>query len=37
MWNRQRVAAEAEQRLREVERTDPDSFIPRLPDALPAA
>jgi ATP-binding cassette subfamily B protein len=37
MWNRQRVAAEAEQRLREVESTDPDSFIPRLPDALPAA
>ncbi|MBN8996369.1 MAG: ABC transporter ATP-binding protein/permease [Rhizobiales bacterium] len=37
MWNRQRVAAEAEQRLREVEESDPDSFIPRLPDALPAA
>ena len=37
MWNRQRVAAEAEERLREVESTDPDSFIPRLPDALPAA
>jgi ATP-binding cassette subfamily B protein len=37
MWNRQRVAAEVVERLREVERTDPESFIPRLPDALPAA
>jgi len=37
MWNRQRVAAEAEQRLREVEDSDPDAFIPHLPDALPAA
>jgi ATP-binding cassette subfamily B protein len=29
MWNRQRVAAEAEERLREVEETDEEGFVRR--------
>jgi ATP-binding cassette subfamily B protein len=38
MWNRQRVAAEAEERLREVAEADPEDFPPRLatPEAIPA-
>ena len=36
MWNRQRVAAEAEERLREVEETDPEAFIQRAPETAPA-
>ncbi len=37
MWNRQRVAAEAEELLREVEETDAEGYVHRVPAAQPEA
>ena len=36
MWNRQRVVAEAEEKLREVEETDKEGFVRRVPAPEPA-
>ncbi len=36
MWNRQRVVAEATEKLREVEETDREGFVRKVPAPEPA-